>query len=102
MQVTSKRRNEWFIPSRVALVTHNVKRNGSMVSCDQGMACVLFWIFKLEKFEFKREKGNNEFGRARAKSHLSLRWHEKWQQDSKVLQRKLRKLGLLENGTQNS
>ena len=33
-----------------------------MLSCDQGMACLLFWIFKLEKFEFKREKSNNQFG----------------------------------------
>ena len=45
MKVYSKRRNKWFIPIRVALVTHNVKRNGSMVSCNQRMACVLFWMF---------------------------------------------------------
>ena len=38
--VNSKRRNEWFIPIRVALVTHNV--NCLLLSCYEGMAACFF------------------------------------------------------------
>ena len=72
MKVTSKRKNEWFIPIRVALVTHNVKRNGRMLSCYEGMACVLFWIFEHDKFEFKRKKSKQPFDWAPVKRHKPL------------------------------
>ena len=40
-----------------------------MLSCYDGMACVLFWIFKLENFEFKRERAiMNSVGPARRAS----------------------------------
>ena len=49
MKVNSKRRKEWFIPIRVELVTHNIKRNGSIMLWRNDMSA--FFDFEAREFE---------------------------------------------------